>query len=69
VEPLSAEYLADCRKRAHAVGVGSWAGTFGSLAASVIHLLAEVDRLKKLLAEHQAEREERYRPYWSQPHD
>jgi len=69
VEPLSDEYLADCRKRAHAVGVGSWAGTFGSLGASVIHLLAEVDRLKQLLAEHQAEREERYRPYWSQPHD
>lgn len=67
-DPLTDEYLADCQRRARRYQ-GQWTGTGGSLAADVMRLLAEVARLKQLVAEHQAERDERYRPYWMEPHD
>ncbi len=67
-DPLTDEYLADCQRRARRYQ-GQWTGTGGSLAADVMRLLWEVARLKQLLAEHQAERDERYRPYWLEPHD
>ncbi len=67
-EPLTDEYLEQCRQRANRY-MGQWTGTSGALAADVRRLLWELDRLKQLLAEHQAEREERYRPYWFYPHD
>ncbi len=67
-DPLTDEYLADCQRRARRYQ-GQWTGTGGSLAADVMRLLWEVARLKQLLAENQAERDERYRPYWLQPHD
>ena len=67
-EPLTDEYLEDCRQRANRY-MGQWTGTSGSLAADVRRLLWELDRVKQLLAEHQAERDERFRPYWMQPHD
>lgn len=48
-EPLSPEYLEDCRRRANRY-MGQWTGTQGSLAADVRRLLWEVDRLKIELA-------------------
>lgn len=46
---LDQEYLEQCRLRANRY-MGQWTGTAGSLAADVRRLLAEVDRLKVLLA-------------------
>jgi len=48
-EPLTDEYLADCRQRAKRFQ-GQWTGTSGALAADVMRLLWEVDRLKVELA-------------------
>lgn len=48
-EPLSPEYLEDCRRRANRY-MGQWTGSEGSLAADVRRLLWEVDRLKVELA-------------------
>lgn len=48
-EPLTDEYLADCRRRAKRFQ-GQWTGTSGALAADVMRLLWEVDRLKVELA-------------------
>ena len=48
-EPLSPEYLEDCRRRANRY-MGQWTGTSGALAADVRRLLWEVDRLKVELA-------------------
>ena len=48
-EPLSHEYLEDCRRRARRFQ-GQWTGTSGALAADVMRLLWEVDRLKVDLA-------------------
>ena len=48
-DPLTAEYLEDCRRRAKRFQ-GQWTGTSGALAADVIRLLWEVDRLKVELA-------------------
>lgn len=48
-EPLSPEYLDDCRRRANRY-MGQWTGTSGALAADVRRLLWEVDRLKVELA-------------------
>ena len=48
-EPLSHEYLEDCRRRAKRFQ-GQWTGTSGALAADVMRLLWEVDRLKVELA-------------------
>ena len=44
-EPLTDEYLADCRQRAKRFQ-GQWTGTAGGLAADVMRLLWEVERLK-----------------------
>lgn len=44
-EPLSPEYLEDCRCRANRY-MGQWTGSEGGLAADVRRLLWEVDRLK-----------------------
>lgn len=67
-EPLTDEYLKECEARARRYQ-GQWTGTAGSLAADVMRLLWEVARLKERVAELQAERDERYRPYWLEPHD
>ena len=48
-EPLTAEYLEQCRLRAQRYQ-GQWTGTAGSLAADVRRLLWEVERLKVELA-------------------
>ena len=48
-EPLAPEYLEDCRRRAKRFQ-GQWTGTSGALAADVMRLLWEVDRLKVELA-------------------
>jgi hypothetical protein len=63
-EPLTPEYIADCRKRAYKYGTGTWTGMAGGLSADVIRLCYEIDRLKCELARRQ-ERE----PYWLRPHD
>ena len=44
-DPLTDEYLEDCRRRAKRFQ-GQWAGTSGALAADVMRLLWEVERLK-----------------------
>jgi hypothetical protein len=62
-EPLTTDYLAQCEVDARKFQ-GAWTGTSGTLAAHVMRLLAEVQRLKVLAAQ----REERP-PYWLQPHD
>ena len=67
-EPLTDEYLRECEARARKFQ-GQWTGTCGSLAADSMRMLLEVRRLKERVAELQAERDERYRPYWLQPHD
>jgi hypothetical protein len=61
--PLADEYLAECEQAARRFS-GAYTGTSGSLAAMVLHLLAEVQRLKVAAAQ----REERA-PYWLQAHD
>lgn len=48
-DPLTAEYLDDCRRRAKRFQ-GQWTGTSGALAADVMRLLWEVERLKVELA-------------------
>jgi len=48
-EPLSPEYLEDCRRRAKRFQ-GQWCGTSGALAADVMRLLWEVERLKVEIA-------------------
>lgn len=67
-EPLADDYLQECEARARRYQ-GQWTGTSGSLAADVMRLLWEVARLKERVAELQAKRDERYRPYWLEPHD
>jgi hypothetical protein len=44
-DPLTPEYLEDCRRRAKRFQ-GQWTGTSGALAADVMRLLWEVERLK-----------------------
>ena len=48
-EPLTPEYLEECRQRANRY-MGQWTGSEGGLAAGVRRLLWEVDRLKVQLA-------------------
>ena len=50
-EPLTQEYLHQARARAKRFQ-GQWTGTSGSLAADVMRLLWEVERLKVELARH-----------------
>jgi hypothetical protein len=45
---------------------GAWTGTSGSLAADVMRLLAERQRLLRIIA---IMREEESDPWWEQPHD
>lgn len=44
-EPLSPDYLQQCEFRARRFS-GAYTGTSGTLAGMVLHLLAEVQRLK-----------------------
>jgi len=44
-EPLEDEYLAECERRARKFS-GAYTGTAGTLAADVVRLLAEAQRLK-----------------------
>lgn len=62
-EPLAAEYLKQCEMDARKFS-GAYTGTSGTLAAHVLRLLAELQRLKVAAAQ----REERA-PYWLQAHD
>ena len=48
-EPLTPDYLEDCRRRAKRFQ-GQWTGTSGALAADVMRLLWEVNRLKVEMA-------------------
>jgi len=66
-DPLTPEYMEDCRRRANRY-MGQWTGTEGSLAADVRRLLWEVERLQAELALLRAKCEERP-PIWLQPHD
>jgi hypothetical protein len=63
-EPLTPEYLAECRARAKRFQ-GQWTGTSGALAADVMRLLWELERLK-VKAARQAETTV---PYWMAAHD
>jgi hypothetical protein len=56
--PLSDEYLEECEQRARAFS-GAYTGTSGTLAAMVLHCVAEVRRLQKVLAVTIAQRDER----------
>lgn len=67
-EALTDEYLSECEARARKFQ-GQWTGTCGALAADSMRMLLEVRRLKQALAELQAKLDERYQPYWLQPHD
>jgi hypothetical protein len=49
-EPLTAEYLEECLRRAKRFQ-GQWTGTSGALAADVMRLLWELERLKVQLAQ------------------
>lgn len=44
-DPLTPEYLQECRQRANRY-MGQWTGSEGGLAADVRRLLWEVERLK-----------------------
>lgn len=67
-DPLTPDYLEDCRKRANRY-MGQWTGTAGSLAADVRRLLWELERVQGELAVLRARSEERPPPCWLQPHD
>lgn len=62
-DPLTPEYIADARRRAYRFGTGQWTGLTGGLAADVIRLCYEVDRLKAELAQQQETRV----PEWLRP--
>ena len=64
-DPLTDDYIAECRRRAYQRGIGTWTGTTGALCADVIRLCLEIDRLKTELAR----RDETRVPYWLQAHD
>ena len=60
--PLTPEYLAECERDARRFS-GAWTGTSGTLAAHVMRLLREVQRLTVDAARRDT------RHYWSEPHD
>ena len=62
--PLTDADLAQMEHRARRFS-GAYTGTSGTLAADVIRLLYERQRLLAELARNA----ERVQPYWSQPHD
>lgn len=55
IQHLSDEYLHECEQAARRFQ-GAWTGTSGTLAAMLMHTLAEIQRLKVELAR-RAERE------------
>lgn len=57
-EPLTDEYLEQCEHAARRFS-GAYTGTSGSLAAMLLHCLAEVRRLRMKLAVTIAQRDER----------
>jgi len=57
IDHLSDDYLRECEERARRFS-GAWTGTSGTLAAMLMHTLAEIQRLKVALAR----REERVEP-------
>jgi hypothetical protein len=63
-EPLTDDDLAQIEHRARRFS-GAYTGTSGTLAADVIRLLYERQRLLSLLAR----QVESAKPYWYQPHD
>jgi hypothetical protein len=63
-QPLTEDDLAQMEHRARRFS-GAYTGTSGTLAADVIRLLKERQRLLAELARNA----ERAQPYWSQPHD
>ena len=62
-DPLTPEYIADAKRRAYRHGMGTWTGSTGGLAADVIRLAYEIDRLKAELARMQENRV----PGWLRP--
>ena len=64
-DPLTPEYIADAKRRAYRHGMGTWTGSTGGLAADVIRMAKEIDRLKAEIARMQETRV----PYWLQAHD
>ena len=56
-EPLTDEYLQECEHAARRFS-GAYTGTSGSLAAMLLHCIAEVRRLKGKLAVTIAQRDE-----------
>jgi hypothetical protein len=63
-QPLTEDDLAQMEHRARRFS-GAYTGTSGTLAADVIRLLYERQRLLAELARNA----ERVGPYWQQPHD
>jgi hypothetical protein len=63
-QPLTEDDLAQIEHRARRFS-GAYTGTSGTLAADVIRLLYERQRLLAELARNA----ERVEPYWKQPHD
>lgn len=57
-EPLTDEYLKECEQRARQFS-GAYTGTSGTLAAMLLHCIAEVRRLQGKLAVTIAQRDER----------
>ena len=55
---MSDEYLEECEQRARSFS-GAYTGTSGTLAAMVLHCVAEVRRLQAALAVTIAQRDER----------
>lgn len=55
-EPLTADYLAEAEQRARRFS-GAYTGTSGTLAADVVRLLQEVQRLRVELAQHHERRQ------------
>jgi hypothetical protein len=56
-EPLTAEYLKECEYRARRFA-SAYTGTSGTLAGMVLHLLAEVRRLKVEAAYREEQRDD-----------
>lgn len=67
VPPLTDEYLKQCEQNARRFQATWDQGTSGVLAAHVMRLLRELDRVKGDLAELRARHHERV--YWREPHD
>ena len=63
-DTLTSDDLAQIEHRARRFQ-GAWTGTSGTLAADVMRLLRERQRLLAELARHA----ERSPPYWQNPHD